>query len=75
MLPAGLLVVALGVMESAFCLRISRAANGVLRSTRGVWDPGREISTGGVVVSAVGTVLVGAAMVVWALATGNIIGL
>lgn len=73
MLPAGLLVVALGVLEFAFRLRISRAGNDLLHRTRGVWDPGREFSPGRVVASAIGTTLVGVAMVVWALVTGTII--
>lgn len=67
MFLAGVLLIALGAAESAFRHRIARALTDCHGAVWGAWDPGREFRPGHVLLAAVGTTVVGIALLVWRL--------
>lgn len=73
MLLAGILVIVLGAAEFAFRHRIARVLTDYHGAFWGAWDPGREFRPGHALVAAVGTTLIGVALVVWSLVTGDLL--
>lgn len=73
MIIAGLLAVALGVTEYVFRRQIANIITELYGMTIAGWDPGRKYTPRHMIVSAIGTTLIGLALIVCAFATGNLI--